>query len=342
MDSPLDAFSSESSAGAPTRHATVPPRDARPGLRRTRRSSLINRIRRQLIDAVDWVADTIAAVAAFARTPHRWRVVGRWRRHSIRRPAWASSERLAVIATAALTSAAVSQFTLWIGSDRLPRAAEAPVADAPAVVARADAPVALELSGDRLSVGLGRVAAPVAPRRSSTAAETPAAALGTSPPLASRLVPAQDDSASQDAMLLQDRPVLMDARMPVGTTGSAPLRPAVVASLATERGGAGRAISSPARGDEHRGENSGVPRSADASAGLVVITQPEGARVTINGVGWGMTPLTVAHLPPGAKRVRITKPGYRSEERVVGTDPERPAATLRVALREVADAGRPH
>ena len=76
--------------------------------------------------------------------------------------------------------------------------------------------------------------------------------------------------------------------------------------------------------------------------GLVVITQPEGARVTINGVGWGMTPLTVAHLPPGMKRVRITKPGYRSEERVVGTDPDRPAATLRVALREVTDEGRPH
>jgi len=48
-------------------------------------------------------------------------------------------------------------------------------------------------------------------------------------------------------------------------------------------------------------------------------------------VGWGMTPLTVAHLPPGAKRVRLTKPGYRSEERVVGTDPEQPASSATAA-----------
>jgi transcriptional regulator with XRE-family HTH domain len=50
---------------------------------------------------------------------------------------------------------------------------------------------------------------------------------------------------------------------------------------------------------------------------LVVTSRPEGARVTVNGIGWGMTPLTVRHLPQGLQRVRLTKDQYLSEERVV-------------------------
>ena len=50
---------------------------------------------------------------------------------------------------------------------------------------------------------------------------------------------------------------------------------------------------------------------------LVVRTRPEGARVTVDGIGWGTSPLAIRHLPPGDKRIRVSKPGYGSSERVV-------------------------
>jgi transcriptional regulator with XRE-family HTH domain len=62
------------------------------------------------------------------------------------------------------------------------------------------------------------------------------------------------------------------------------------------------------------GRRSAAPR---ADPVLVVTSRPEGARVTVNGIGWGMTPITVRHLPQGLQRVRLTKDQYLSEERVV-------------------------
>jgi len=50
---------------------------------------------------------------------------------------------------------------------------------------------------------------------------------------------------------------------------------------------------------------------------LVIRTRPEGARVTVDGIGWGTSPLAIRHLPPGDKRIRVSKPGYGSSERVV-------------------------
>ena len=64
---------------------------------------------------------------------------------------------------------------------------------------------------------------------------------------------------------------------------------------------------------------------------LVITSEPPGARVTIDGVGWGNTPVTVRHLPSGAKRIRVTKGGYQSEERVVPVAETRRSA-LHVSL----------
>jgi cytoskeletal protein RodZ len=50
---------------------------------------------------------------------------------------------------------------------------------------------------------------------------------------------------------------------------------------------------------------------------LVVTTQPAGARVTVNGIGWGVSPVTIHHMPPGDKRIRVSKEGYASEERLL-------------------------
>jgi cytoskeleton protein RodZ len=57
--------------------------------------------------------------------------------------------------------------------------------------------------------------------------------------------------------------------------------------------------------------------SANSVTELVVTTQPAGARVTVNGIGWGLAPLTIRYLPAGDKRIRVSKEGYASEERMV-------------------------
>lgn len=75
---------------------------------------------------------------------------------------------------------------------------------------------------------------------------------------------------------------------------------------------------------------------APAPSRLVVITQPAGARVTVDGVGWGVSPVTIRYLPPGARRVRVTKAGYRGEERIVRLD-EAVAPTVRISLRRVTE-----
>jgi len=75
------------------------------------------------------------------------------------------------------------------------------------------------------------------------------------------------------------------------------------------------------------------PRPRASEGGLVVESQPAGARVTINGIGWGETPVTIRHLEFGEKRVRVTLQGYVSGERVVRLSPERGNATVSLALR---------
>ena len=52
-----------------------------------------------------------------------------------------------------------------------------------------------------------------------------------------------------------------------------------------------------------------------ADAGLVVTTDPPGARVTVDGIGWGTTPVTIRFLSSGDKTLRVIKNGYVSEER---------------------------
>jgi hypothetical protein len=59
------------------------------------------------------------------------------------------------------------------------------------------------------------------------------------------------------------------------------------------------------------------PRKADATTELVITSEPAGARVTVNGIGWGTTPVTIRHLTPGNKRIRVTKDGYASSERAL-------------------------
>ena len=73
------------------------------------------------------------------------------------------------------------------------------------------------------------------------------------------------------------------------------------------------------------------PATAGSVTELVVATQPAGARVTVNGIGWGVTPVTIRHMPPGEKLVRVSKEGYASEERTLRLEQGR-QQTLEIQL----------
>jgi hypothetical protein len=78
---------------------------------------------------------------------------------------------------------------------------------------------------------------------------------------------------------------------------------------------------------------SDVTTDADVEGVLVVSSEPAGAQVTVNGIGWGVTPLRIHHLPLGYKRLRLTQAGYRGEERAVSLDAVSHLRRLHVRLR---------
>ena len=80
-----------------------------------------------------------------------------------------------------------------------------------------------------------------------------------------------------------------------------------------------------------------TPVSRPSVAQLRVTSSPSGARVTINGIGWGKTPVTVDNLPLGAKTVRLSFDGYRSQQRTVDLRSAGAQEAVHVALK--ADSG---
>jgi hypothetical protein len=60
-----------------------------------------------------------------------------------------------------------------------------------------------------------------------------------------------------------------------------------------------------------------------AVTALEVTSQPAGARVTVDGIGWGQTPVAIRYLSPGLKRIRVTRDGHAAAERVVRVDEDR-------------------
>jgi cytoskeletal protein RodZ len=74
-----------------------------------------------------------------------------------------------------------------------------------------------------------------------------------------------------------------------------------------------------------------APVPVESMTELVVTTLPEGARVTVNGIGWGASPATIQYLEPGQKRIRVSKEGYVAVERVLQVDEGR-RHTLEIRL----------
>jgi hypothetical protein len=66
---------------------------------------------------------------------------------------------------------------------------------------------------------------------------------------------------------------------------------------------------------------------------LTVITDPTGARVTVNGVGRGVTPVTVRQLTAGLTTVRVTMDGYVTEERRLRLDAGVGVTSVRIPMR---------
>lgn len=73
--------------------------------------------------------------------------------------------------------------------------------------------------------------------------------------------------------------------------------------------------------------------TAPVEGELRVQSDPDGAQVTVNGIGWGRTPVTIKYLAMGEKRVRLTKDGYQSAERRIDITAEQPVRPLRVTLQ---------
>jgi hypothetical protein len=77
---------------------------------------------------------------------------------------------------------------------------------------------------------------------------------------------------------------------------------------------------------------------AATSSGLRINSNPAGARVTVNGIGWGETPVTIRYLPAGSKLVRITKDGYATAQRTIDLAAPSASKSLTVNLRPQAGA----
>ena len=57
--------------------------------------------------------------------------------------------------------------------------------------------------------------------------------------------------------------------------------------------------------------------------------------MTIDGVSWGVTPVTIRYLSPGAKQLRVTRDGYAAEERVIRIAADQRTTTVRLSLQPV-------
>jgi cytoskeletal protein RodZ len=95
--------------------------------------------------------------------------------------------------------------------------------------------------------------------------------------------------------------------VPVTTAVATAAPTAVATPVAT-------AVTAPA---ETAAETTDVKVPTGSFTEIVVTTEPSGAHVTVNGIGWGVSPVTIRHLPPGSKHIRATKEGFAATERVL-------------------------
>lgn len=120
------------------------------------------------------------------------------------------------------------------------------------------------------------------------------------------------------------------------TRGVTPLRlslPAGAYAVELRSGSATKTLSMRVEAGETLRES--VELSTSASTGRIEVTSdPPGARVTIDGLAAGITPLTVSDAPPGAHRITVTANGNTVSRAVV----VEPGTTVSVLLSPQASA----
>jgi hypothetical protein len=132
--------------------------------------------------------------------------------------------------------------------------------------------------------------------------------------------PASDPAAAPRFAPLESQPVVLPSAQPSPFPVAVP-SPAVVESAATAQSDA--SLAAPFEVPTQR---------AGLAAGLTITSDPPGARVTVDGIAWGTTPVTIAHLTPGDRRVRLTLPAFSAAERVVRVSSDQSAAALHIVL----------
>jgi hypothetical protein len=123
-------------------------------------------------------------------------------------------------------------------------------------------------------------------------------------------------------LAMRDRP---DAAQAQGA-GTAPAPQRTTPSSGLESAVGASPASAPATDDATPVNRYGV---------LTVETEPAGARVTVDGIGWGVTPVVIPNIAIGDKRVRITMDGYVPVERVVRLSENATARTVTILLSPV-------
>jgi cytoskeleton protein RodZ len=116
---------------------------------------------------------------------------------------------------------------------------------------------------------------------------------------------------------------------------SSPVLPVQAASPVAET--SGPLPSNPGQATSETAEDSA---SAASVTELVVTTHPAGARVTVNGIGWGISPVTIRFLTPGDKQIRVSKDGYVAAQRVLRVREGR-RERLEISLESTPEQPRP-
>jgi cytoskeletal protein RodZ len=120
---------------------------------------------------------------------------------------------------------------------------------------------------------------------------------------------------------------LSEAAERVAGTEAPPPRPAAVGGAETPL-----AQTTPVAAESLETAATAAP-AAGLITELVVITKPEGARVTVDGIGRGTTPLTIRYLAAGEKRVRVLKDGFPAVERIVRVEAARKPTIVAIPLQ---------
>ena len=116
------------------------------------------------------------------------------------------------------------------------------------------------------------------------------------------------------------------------TVSAAPVTPAVAPPAAPPQAAASLVPVAPTVAPVATNE---AAAAVATDVALTITSDPPGARVMVDGIGLGATPLTLHNISSGARRVRVIKDGFLSQERVVRVGAGRQPATLHLALDAV-------